>query len=894
MTHPSPKRNMVPKAVLMRSGLVLLTTARPVNTGQPRTKVNSARPMTNVFNKAHSSVRRPINNKTTTKNSNYNKRVNIVSGKNVNTARPKAVVNAARTKAVLNVVKGNQVNVVKASACWGNPQMDLQDQGVINSGCSRYMTWNMSYLTDFEEIDGGYVAFGVPRKNNMYSVDLKNIVPKGGLTCLFAKAIFDESKLWHRRLGHINLKTMNKLVKGNLVRGLPSKLFEINQTCVACQKEKQQLASSTKDETSGILKSFITGVENLIDQRVKVIRYDNGTEFKNKEMNRFCERKGNQSNGNADTKACDDTGKARMETIPGKNYILLPLWPADLPFSQNLMSSLDVGFKPSGDNEKKVTKELGGDSSNNQEKEDDNVNRTNNVNTASDGNNTNNVNAVSSTVNAVGIKVNDVGAKTSIELPDDPNMPKLEDIVYSNDEEDVGAEADMNDLDAFMPISPILTTRIHKDHPVEQIIGDLNSALQTRRMTKNLEEHGLFSLVQQRINHKNFQNFLFTCFLSQEEPKKAIHALKDPSWIEAMQEELLQFKLQEVWTLVDLPNGKRTIGTKWVYRNKKDERVIVIMNKAILVAQGYTQEEWIDYDEVFALVARIKAIRLFLAYASFKDFVVYQMDVKSAFLYGKIEEEVYVCQPPGFEDPDFPDRVYKVEKALYGLHQAPKAWYETLSTYLLDNGFQRGKIDKTLFIRRDKGDILLVQVYVDDIIFGSTKKSLCTEFEKMMHKKFQMSSMGELTFFLGLTPMETQKPLLKDEDGDEVEVHLYRSMIGSLMYLTSSRHDIMFAVCAYARYQVNPKVSHLHAVKRIFRYLKGQSKLGLWYPKDSPFDLVAYTDSDYAGESLNRKSTTRGCQFPWCRLISWQCKKQTVVVNSTTEAEYVAASSCCG
>ncbi|GKB17250.1 retrovirus-related pol polyprotein from transposon TNT 1-94 [Tanacetum coccineum] len=272
----------------------------------------------------------------------------------------------------------------------------------------------------------------------------------------------------------------------------------------------------------------------------------------------------------------------------------------------------------------------------------------------------------------------------------------------------------------------------------------------------------------------------------------------------------------------------------------------MIKNKARLVAQGYTQEEGIDYDEVFAPVARIEAIRLFLAYASFKDFVVYQMDVKSAFLYGKIEEEVYVCQPPGFEDPDFPDRVYKVEKALYGLHQAPRAWYETLSTYLLDNGFQRGKIDKTLFIRRDKGDILLVQVYVDDIIFGSTKKSLCTEFEKMMHKKFQMSSMGELTFFLGLQVKQNEDGIFISQD---------KSMIGSLMYLTSSRPDIMFAVCACARYQVNPKVSHLHAVKRIFRYLKGQPKLGLWYPKDSPFDLVAYTDSDYAGASLDRKST---------------------------------------
>ncbi|GKB95161.1 putative ribonuclease H-like domain-containing protein [Tanacetum coccineum] len=234
------------------------------------------------------------------------------------------------------------------------------------------------------------------------------------------------------------------------------------------------------------------------------------------------------------------------------------------------------------------------------------------------------------------------------------------------------------------------------------------------------------------------------------ESKKVIHALKNPSWIEAMQEELLQFKLQEVWTLVDLPIRKRAIGSKWIFRNKNNERRIVIRNKARLVAQGYTQEEMIDYDEVFAPVARIETIRLFLAYASFKDFVVYQMDVKSVFLYGKIEKEVYVCQPPGFEDPDFPDRVYKVEKALYGLDQAPRDWYETLSTYLLDNGFQRGKIDKTLFIKRYKGDILLVQVYVDDIIFGSTKKELCIAFEKLMHEKFQMSSMGELTFFLGL------------------------------------------------------------------------------------------------------------------------------------------------
>nr|GEW45627.1 hypothetical protein [Tanacetum cinerariifolium] len=300
------------------------------------------------------------------------------------------------------------------------------------------------------------------------------------------------------------------------------------------------------------------------------------------------------------------------------------------------------------------------------------------------------------------------------------------------------------------------------------------------------------------------------------------------------------------------------IGTKWVFKNKKDERKIVIRYKARLVAEGHTKEEMSDNNKVFTPVARIEAIRLFLAYALCKDFAVYQMDVKSFFLYRKIKEEVYVCQPLGFEDSNFP-RVYKVEKAIYGLHQAPKAWYETLSTYLLDNGFQRGKFDKTLFIKRHKGDSLLVQVYVDDSIFGSTRKELRNAFQRLMHNKFQMSSMGELTFFLGLQvkqkndgifisqdkyvakilkkfrfievknaskPMKTQKPLLKDEDGE--------------------------------KYQVNPKDSHLHAVKRIFRAI------------------------------LDRKSTTGGCQFLGCRLISWQCKKHTVVANSTTKSTAMA------
>ncbi|GJU71228.1 putative ribonuclease H-like domain-containing protein [Tanacetum coccineum] len=775
-----------------------------------------------------------------------------------------------------------------------NPQMDLQDQGVIDSGCSRHMTKNMSYLTDYEEIDGGYVAFG----GN----------PKGG-------------------------KITRKCTIKTGVAGTPQ------QNGVAKRRNRTLIeAARTMLADSKLLTTF--GQKQLILLAMCKIEYHLG-KFDGKADEGFFVGYSLNSKAfrvfNSRTRIVEENLHIKFsESTP--NVV-------DLRVLMMIGSKLQVGMMESRLMDPEKTSDV-----DDQDKE-DNVNSTNNVNTAG------NVNTISSTVDVAGTnKVNVVGGKTSIELPFDQNMHGLEDYSifdFSRDDEDDGAvadmnnldttiqvspnpttrihkdhpldqvirdfqlatqirkmsknleehgtqkETDMNNLDTTIQVSPIPTTRIHKDHPLDQVIRNLQSATQTRNMSKNLKEHGFVSTIQQRTNHKDLQNCLFACFLSQEEPKK----------------------LQEVWPLVDLPNGKRAIGTKWVFRNKKDERGIVIRNKARLVAQGYTQEEGINYDKVFAPVARIEAISLFLAYASFKDFMMYQMDVKSDFLYGKIKEEVYACQLSGFEDPDFSNRVYKVEKALYGLHQAPRPWYETLLTYLLDSGFQRGKINKTLFTKRHKGDILLVQVYVDDIIFGSTKKELCNAFEKLMHEKFQMSSMGELTFFLGLqvkqkkdgifisqdkyvdeilkkfrftevkttsTPMETQKPLLKDEDGEEVDVHMYRSMIGSLMYLTSSRPDIMFAVCACARYQVNPKVSHLHVVKRIFRYLKGQPKLGLWYLKDSPFDLVAYTDSDYAGASLDRKSTTRGCQFLGCRLISWQCKKQTVVANSTTEAEYKA------
>ncbi|GJZ93069.1 putative ribonuclease H-like domain-containing protein [Tanacetum coccineum] len=701
--------------------------------------------------------------------------------------------------------------------------MDLQDQGVIDSGCSRHMTGNMSYRTNYEEIDGGYVAFGenpkggkitrkVPRKNNMYSVDLKNIVPKGGLTCLFAKDTSDESKLWHRRLGHLNFKTVNKLVKGNLVRGLPSKLFENDETCVACQKGKQHRAScksktensislplhllhmdlfgptfvkslmkkmyclvviddysrftwvfflATKDETSGILKSFITGIENLVDHKVKVIRCDNGTEFKNREMNQFCEMKGilrqfsvartPQQNGVAkrrnrtlieaartmlaDSKlpttfwaeavntACyvqnrvlvvKPHNKTPYELFHGRTPTLSFMRPFGCPVTiLNTIDHLgkfdgkaDEGFFVGYSLNSKAFRVFNSRTRIVEENlhirfsestpnvvgsgpdwlfDIDALTRTMNYEPIVTGTQSNGFAGTKASDNADPKSSHDDGSKPSSDdgkkvdedlRKDSEYMPTLEDYSifdFIRDDKDDGVVADMNNLDTIIQVSPIPTTRIHKDHPFDQVIVDLQLATQTRNMLKNLKEHG-------------------------------------------------------------------------------------------------------------------------------------------AFLYGKIEEEVYVCQPLGFEDPDFPDRVYKVEKALYRLHQALRAWYETLSTYMLDNGFQRGKIDKTLFIKRHK--------------------ELCIAFEKLMHEKFQMSSMGELTFFLGLQVKQKKDGIFISQDKYVKEIlKKFRSMIGSLMYLTSSRPNIMFAMC--------------------------QPKLGIWYPKDSPFDLVSYTDSDYVGTSLDRKSTIR-------------------------------------
>ncbi|GJX83564.1 retrovirus-related pol polyprotein from transposon TNT 1-94 [Tanacetum coccineum] len=914
-------------------------------------------------------------------NCNYHQRERVVSGSNYTRVNYNYSAKKAYPSAYRNIVPRA-----------GHPQKE--DQGYVDSGCSRHMTGNMSYLSDFKEFDGGYVTFGggakggritgkgtlktgkldfedvyfvkelqfnlfsvsqmcdkknsvlftdtgcfvlspdfkltdesqvllkVPRKNNMYSVDMKNIIPKECLTCLVAKATLDESMLWHRRLGHINFKTINKLVKDNLVKGLPIKRFENDQTCVACLKGKQHKASFESKIQNSITQPLFmlhmdlfgqTFIENLVDKKVKIIRCDNGTEFKNRVMSKFCEKKGikrefsvartPQQNGVAERRnrtlieaARTMLADSKLPTtfwaeavntacyMQNRVFIVKPhnKTPYELfrgrtpslsfmrPFGCHvtILNTLDHLVKFDG---KSNDGFFVGYSLNSKafrvynirtKKVEENVHvrflEDNPIITGDGPKWLFDIDVITESMHYVPVVAG--SSQDYILMPLWKNGLLFDSSLKnaSNDELQPSSDAGKKDDESENKEVELMIKRslktvlqmIYKDHSLDNVIGDVLSSVKTRRMTKTTNEQRFISAVYEGKTHEDLHTCLFVCFLSQEESKRIAKALSDSAWVEAMQEELLQFQLQKVWILVDLPKGKRAIGTKWIFRNKKDERGIVIKNKARLVAQGYTQEEGIDYDEVFA-----------------------PMDVKSAFLYGTIEEEVYVCQPLGFEDPDYPDKVYKVVKALYGLHQSPRAWYETLAKYLLDNGFHRGKIDQTLFIKKQKGDILLVQVYVDDIIFGCTKKELCTEFEKLMHDnqdKYVAEILRKFSFTdvrTTITPMVTDKPLLKDLDGDDVDVHLYRSMIGSLMYLTSSRLDIM--------------------------YLKGQPKLGLWYPRDSSFDLVAYSNSNYAGASLDKKSTTRGCQFLRCRLISWQCKKQTVVATSSTEAEYVAAASCC-
>nr|GEU41045.1 putative ribonuclease H-like domain-containing protein [Tanacetum cinerariifolium] len=842
LTHTNPQKHMIPIAVLTQSKPVFNIVVRPVSAALPKINVTRPRYAYPVVTKSKSPIRRHIPYSPSPKTSNSPPRV----------------------------------TAVKASV--GNPQYALKDKGVIDSGCSRHITGNMSYLSNFKELNGRYVpleicAFGgnpkggkisgkgkiktckldfddvyfvkelkfnlfsvsqmydrknsilftntechvlspdfelpnesqvllrVPRENNMYNVNLKNIIPSGDLTCLFAKATINESKKWHRRLGHINFKTINKLNRVLVAKPhnkTPYKLLHGRTPSIGFIRPFgcHVTILNTLDSLGKFERKVDEGFLVRYSVNSKAFRvFNSRTRIVQETLHvHFLENKPNVSE------------KAREKV--DQQYVLFPEWSSGSTNPQNNDEDAAFDGKEHDFDVKKHESEVNvsPSSSAQSRKQDDKTKKEakgkchvesftgyRDLNAEFEDcsdNNSNEVNAVGSIVPTVGqntlnstntfsaagpsnAAVSPTYGKSSFidasQLPDDSNMPELEDITYPDDEDFVGAEADFNNLESSIPVRRAST------------IQDAESLGR-----------------KQDLLHKN------------------------------------------------------------------------------------THEEGINYEEVFAPVAKIEAIRLFLAYASFMSFMVYQMDVKSAFLYGTIKEEVYVCQPLGFEDPDHLDKVYKVIKALYSLHQAPRAWYETLATYLLENGFQRGIIDRTLFIKKQKGDILLVKQKNDGIFINQDK------YVAEILRKFELTEGKSAS-----TPIDTEKPLLKDPEGEDVDVHTYKSMIGSLMYLTSSRPDIMFAVCACARFQVTPKALHLHPVKRIFRYLKGKPHLGLWYPKYSPLDLVAYSDSDYAGASLERKSTTRGCQFLGCRLISWQCKKKTVVATSSAEAEYIAPASCC-
>ncbi|GJZ58288.1 retrovirus-related pol polyprotein from transposon TNT 1-94 [Tanacetum coccineum] len=684
MTHPHPNRRFVPQAVLTKSGKIntagasVNTTVRPVNTIGSKPTVNHPRSISNAYKRGYSQVARPFNKYSEYKNSIFNKKVNTVRVKDT----------TARDRAVVSKNKGKGDNAVKASACW----KEYKEKGVIDSGCSKHMTGNKCYLTEYEDFDGGFVSFG----DGKGRISRKGKIKTGTLD--FDNVYF--------------------------CKELKYNLFSVSQIC-----DKKNNVLFTDTECLVLSSDF-----KLLDESQVLLRVPRKDNIYSVDLKSVIPTKGNGPDWIFDVDSL---------TIP-MNYVPVVTGNQTNGIAgtrDNIVTDPKVSEE---DAEEKPTK-MDENGASDKDGKDDQATRSEferllqQEKQTVHPNNTNSINTVSTPVSAAGPSftnddpsspVNAAEASNAFEehlferfspfknaftLPPVSNVTPMDDTgIFGNayDDEDVGAEADLNNLETTMNVSPIPTTRIDKDHPKDQIIGDFNSAIQTRRMTKISDEHAM-------------------------------------------------------------------------------------------------------------------------------------MDVKSAFLYGTIDEEVYVCQPPGFEDPQFPDKVYKVEKALYGLHQAPRAWYETLSTYLIENRFRRGTIDKTLFIKKDKGDILLVQVYVDDIIFGSTKKSLCDEFEVKTAS----------------TPIETNKALLKDAEAKNMDVYLYRSMIRSLMYLTASRPDIMFVICACARFQVTPKVLHLHAMKRIFRYLKGQPKLSLWYPRDLPFDLEAFSDSDYAGASLDRKSTTGGCQF---------------------------------
>ncbi|GJS01277.1 retrovirus-related pol polyprotein from transposon TNT 1-94 [Tanacetum coccineum] len=687
--------------------------------------------------------------------------------------------------------------------------------------------------------------------SNLYTIALNDIASNSS-ACLLVKASSLQSWLWHQRLSQLNFATINNLVKSNLVRASEVIISFINQTQVNLQLQVQR------------------------------VQTDNGTEFKNKTLAKFFDEVGiTQQFSAIRTPQQNDVVERRNRTLVEAARTILTF--ANLPLCYLLNDYDDVGkLNAKGDigvfvgySNESVAFKIYNKQTSKKDLEDLFHNFYDEYFDASKITKSLTTNVETSN-NEIPSHGEEVFHEVSESFQEESSSSSLNDDVQQSSEE--------------VMVPPTNTQSISNES-----VPNVNEASTSHNVFNERLEDAYFdasttfhdpSNSSVRTRGQLANSCLFACLLSSIEPANVAEALKDADWVSAMQDELDQFARLKVWRLVPRPEGKTIIKTKWIFKNKKDESSLVIRNKARLVAVGYCQQEGIDYDETFAPVARIEAIRLFLAYAAHKDFTVFQMDVKTAFLNGILKEEVYVGQPPGFVSKQYPDHVYALDKALYGLKQAPRAWYDVLSKFLIDSGFQKGSIDTTLFIKKKGKHIMLIQIYVDDIIFGSTNPKYCTKFSELMVKRFEMSMMGEMKFFLGLqvnqflngifinqskyildilkrfgmenydtvpTLMIKQAKLKLNLVGKPIDHTDYRSMIGSLMYLTSSRPDIMFETCMCARYQANPNEHHVSAVNRIFRYLKGTINLGLWYLKDFGFNLTVYSDADHAGCHLDQK-----------------------------------------
>ncbi|KAI3734336.1 hypothetical protein L6452_13802 [Arctium lappa] len=782
------------------------------------------------------------------------------------------------------------------------------------------------------------------RKSNLYTINLSK-VQTDNQVCLLTKASMQQSWLWHRRLSHLNFRYINKLVSGKLVNGLPELRYEKEHLCTSCEKGKMKRAPhKPKPEPStssplellhmdlcGPMRTQSLGENKYVlvimddysrytwvnlQKPVKLLRTDNDTEFKNRTVEEYLESFGishqysaartPEQNGVVERRNRTLVEAAR--TMLSQSDLPLFLWAESLnKFSAKVDEGIFIGYSSTSAAYRVYFKKS--------KTVIESVNVTFDEDMASE--------QVSSKPLITGVlasgqispepvsSVNksDVASSSTTHLSD---LDLLFELFYDEFLGSIltkpGVVDRMEDSTTNHPTTSDVSTEsispiqkeilVHMPTPIVEVVStneepEVAESVGCTMRTDQQTEH----VVPTETSIPITSTESLPHIVQTEEadmPTRVSEALADSDWVSAMQEELNQFEALKVWRLVPKPEGKTVIGTKWVFKNKKDKDGIVIRNKARLVAKGYRQEEGIDYDETYALVACIEAICMFLAYAAHKNFTVYQMDVKTAFLNGILKEEVYVSQPEGFVNPDKPHHVYILDKALYGLKQAPRTWYDVLSQFLVKSGFSKGKVDTTLFIKKEKADIILIQIYVDDIIFGSTNPKYCKNFSNLMVSRFQMSMMGEMNFFLGLQVKQFSTEIFINQAKYIFDILRKFKMenckpIGTAMAPGTKINTDPSGKAV----DVDPKESHMSAVKRIFRYLKGTADLGLWYPKDTGFELTAYSDADHVGCMLDKKSTSGHIQFLGDKLVSWASKKQLCVSTSTAEAEYVAVASCC-